>query len=99
MKAWEWVKCVREASEQLENLEFLQEGATHLAKVLEERDQLAADVARLREDLAKAESFAESMRQNRDEVLRSSQQDANDAARLKLVVHNVYAAIGNEVSR
>ena len=63
------------------------------------RDESAEEIAKLREDLAKAESFAESMRKNRDEVLRSSQQDARDAARLKLVVHNVYAAIGNEVSR
>ena len=63
------------------------------------RDESAEEIAKLREDLAKAESFAESMRLNRDEVLRSSQQDARDAARLKLVVHSVHAAIGNEVSR
>lgn len=68
------------------------EGATHLAAALKE-------IAELKKRVDAAESFAESMRLNRDEVLRSSQQDANDAARLKLVVHNVYAAIGNEMSR
>lgn len=68
------------------------EGATHLAAALEE-------IAELKKRIEAAESFAESMRKNRDEVLRSSQQEANDAARLRLVVHNVYAAIGNEVSR
>ena len=39
MKPQEWIKCVREAAEQLENLEFLQEGTTHLAAALEEIDR------------------------------------------------------------
>ena len=48
MKPQEWIKCVREAAEQLENLEFLQEGTTHLATALEE-------IARLQAQLSQAE--------------------------------------------
>lgn len=68
------------------------EGAQHLAAALEE-------IARLREKVAAAEEFAENMRQNRDEVLRNSTQQANDSARLRIVVQSVYAAIANEVRR
>ena len=45
MKPQEWIKCVREAAEQLENLEFLQEGTTHLAAALEEIDRLQAQLS------------------------------------------------------
>lgn len=48
MKPQEWVSCVREASKQLENLEFLQEGATHLASALAERAALRSEVERLK---------------------------------------------------
>lgn len=70
----------------------LYEGAQHLAAALEE-------IARLREKVAAAEEFAENMRKNRDEVLRTSTQQANDSARLRIVVQNVYAMIANEVRR
>lgn len=62
-------------------------------------DALREEIAQLREKVAAAEEFAENMRKNRDEVLRTSQQDARDAARLRLVVQSVYAAIANEVRR
>lgn len=72
--------------------EFGQIGAQHLAAALEE-------IAQLREKVATAEEFAENMRQNRDEVLRTSTKQANDSARLRIVVQNVYAMIANEVRR
>ena len=55
MKPQEWIKCVREAAEQLENLEFLQEGTTHLAAALEEIDRLRATVERLTAENASLE--------------------------------------------
>lgn len=51
MTPQEWIVCVREAAEQLENLEFLQEGATHLAAALEE-------IAKLKEEAEMWKSLA-----------------------------------------
>lgn len=100
MTPQEWIKCAPDfeaagnctPETMVHEASFVTEGAQHLAAALEE-------IAQLREKVAAAEEFAENMRKNRDEVLRTSTKQANDSARLRIVVQNVYAMIANEVRR